>query len=105
MPSETTATVFFLIVYWNALSRVGGDLVADARDAGRVGHREVVAGLQRDLQAGVDLAAAVELERAVGDLDQVDVVERLDDPDDLVPVLAVRAVDRDLAQRPVLALD
>ena len=87
------------------LVRIGGDLVADARDARRVGHREVVARLERHLQAGVDLSAPVQLERAVGDLDQLDAVELLDDTDHLVPVRLVRAVDRDLAQGALLGLD
>ena len=51
LPSETTATVFFLIVYSKALARSACDLLADAGDAGRVGHREVVARLQRVLVA------------------------------------------------------
>ena len=39
----------------------------DARDAGRVGHRQVVAGLERQLGRDLDLAAHVHQERAVGD--------------------------------------
>ena len=67
VPSETTATVW---PGWSAPSRVSGsscDRLRDARDAGRVGHREVVAGLDRDLADDLDLAALVHQERAVGD--------------------------------------
>jgi hypothetical protein len=69
VPSETTATVLRLIVYWKALS--GSSLIAvQTRDAGGVGHREVVAGLQRVLAALFDLAADVQQEGAVGGVDQ-----------------------------------
>ena len=78
LPSETTATVLRLIVYWKALSRSCGDRVADARDAGRVGHREVVAGAQRMLVALLDLAADVHQERAVGGVDHLGAVDRAD---------------------------
>jgi hypothetical protein len=71
VPSETTATVLRLIVYWNALSGVVGDRQAHARDAGRVGHREVVAGLQRMLVVLFDLAAHVQQERAIGGVDHL----------------------------------
>ena len=70
LPSETTATVLRLIVYWKALSRSLAIARADARDARRVGHAEVVAGADRQLVALLDLAADVHLERAVGDVDQ-----------------------------------
>jgi hypothetical protein len=46
----------------------------------------------------------VELEGAVGDLDHLHVIKVLDDLDHLVPVLAVGAVDGDLAERHVLTL-
>ena len=65
---------------------VGRDRLADARDAGRVGHREVVAGLQRRLGSDLELAAEVEQERPVGDvldLDPVSRADRLDDPLDV----------------------
>ena len=104
VPSETTATVFALIVYLNAFWRFSAIAGADARDAGRVGHREVVARLERHVQAGVDLAAAVELEGAVGDLD--DRAPRAPPGRraiDLAAVLGARAVDGDLAQRVVAA--
>jgi hypothetical protein len=59
-----------------------GDCAADARDARRVGHREVVARLQRHLRDDLELAAEVEQEGAVGDvldLDPVEGAHRLDD--------------------------
>ena len=57
VPSETTATVLRLIVYWKALS--GSSWIARQTRAtpGRVGHREVVAGVQRALVVHLDLAA------------------------------------------------
>ena len=51
VPSLTTATVFCLIVRFQARRRILGDRAADPRDAGGVGHREVVARLQRRLGA------------------------------------------------------
>ena len=48
-------------------ARVLVDRLRHARDARRVGHREVVAGLDRHLRRDVDLAAQVQQERAVGD--------------------------------------
>ena len=67
MPSETTATVLPLIVSVHAFSGSSRDRQADARDARRVGHREVVAGLDGDLGRDLDLASEVHEERAVGD--------------------------------------
>ena len=54
---------------------VVGDRLADARDARRVGHREVVAGAQRVAVALLDLAAQVQQERAVGDVDDARAVD------------------------------
>ena len=56
------------------LVAVLGDRHADARDARRVGHREVVARLQRLLVALLDLAADVQQERAVGGVDHAHAV-------------------------------
>ena len=52
VPSETTATVLPLMV--SAQAALGSSWIAmrDARDARRVGHREVVAGLERHLRRG-----------------------------------------------------
>ena len=83
------------------LLAVLGDRRAHARDAGRVGHREVVAGLERHVQPGVDLAAPVHLEGAVGDLHHARRAHRLHRRDHLAAVLDARALDRDLAQRVV----
>ena len=81
------------------LVRVVVDRHAHAPHAGRVGHREVVARLDRRLQAGEELAAAVELEGAVGDLDQVAALDELGGGDDRVGVVLVARHDRDLADR------
>ena len=97
LPSETTATVLRLIVNSNALRAVGGDLLADARDARRVGHREVVAGLQRVLVLLVDLAAAVHLQGAVDVAEHPRAARGADRAEDLLPVLLVASVDGELA--------
>ena len=98
VPSETTATVLRLIVYWKALVGVFGDREADARYARRVGHREVVARLQRVLVVLLDLAAHVQQERAVGRVDHLRAVDRFDRGDDLLPVVAAGGVHDDVAQ-------
>ena len=103
LPSETTATVFFLIVYSKALARSCVDVHADAGDAGRVGHREVVARLHRVLVVHVDLAAAVHLHRAVDVVEHPGAAGRADRAQDLLPVLAVGGVDRELAHPLALA--
>ena len=82
VPSETTATVFFLIVRFQADSAVVGDRLADAGDARRVGHREVVARLERRLRTHLELPAEVQEERAVGDVLDLDAVDRADRLDD-----------------------
>ena len=64
------------------LRGVLGDRRADAGDARRVRHREVVARLQRDLRGDLDLAAEVQQEGAVGDVLDLDAVERADGGDD-----------------------
>ena len=80
------------------------DRAADARDAGRVGHREVVAGAQRLLVALLDLAAEVHQERAVGAVDDLRALDGVDRVGDRAPVLLVGGVDDDVAQQ-VLALE
>ena len=55
---------------------VVGDRLADARDAGRVGHRQVVARLHGRVRVHVDLAAEVQQERAVGDALDLDARRR-----------------------------
>ncbi len=69
---------------------VVGDRQADARDAGRVDHREVVAGLQGVLVGLFDLAADVQQEGAVGRIDHLGTPEGADGGEDEVPVLAPR---------------
>ena len=83
-PSEMTATVLRLIVYWKAFGAVVGDREADAGDARRVGHREVLVGPQRRLGADLDLAADVQRERAVGGVDQLGALDGADRRDDLL---------------------
>ena len=55
VPSETTATVWPLIVSVQADSGSSAIALRDARDARRVGHREVVAGLDRDLRPMISI--------------------------------------------------
>ena len=74
------------------------DRQAHARNAGRVGHREVIARLQRMLVALFDLAADVQQERAVGRVDHVDATHRLDRRDDLRPVGLARGVHNHVTQ-------
>ena len=60
---------------------VVGQRHAHAGDAGRVGHRQVVAGLQRHLRGDLELAAEVQQEGAVADLAHLhagDAAQRLD---------------------------
>ena len=61
---------------------------ADARDAGRVGHREIGASLQRHFRDDFDLAAEVHQESRIGDLNQFDAVDVFDGFDDLFAVFA-----------------
>jgi hypothetical protein len=83
------------------LLAVLGDRLADARHAGRVGHREVVAGLDRDLVVLLDLAADVHEERAVGGVDEAG-ARRADRVEDPVPVGLVGGVDGEVADGAVL---
>ena len=76
---------------------VVGDRQADARDAGRVDHREVVARLQRMLVGLFDLAADVQQEGAVGRVDHLGAVDRADRREDALPVVAAGGVDDDVA--------
>ena len=79
------------------LRAVGVDVLADPRHAGCVGHREVVARLQRVLVLDRDLAAAVHLHRAIDVVEDLGAAGRPDRPQDPLPVLAVAGVDRELA--------
>jgi hypothetical protein len=76
-----------------------GDRLAHAGDAGRVGHREVVAGPERVLVALLDLAADVQQERAVGAVEHLGALDGVHRRGHLAQVLLARRVDRDVAQR------
>ena len=104
VPSETTATVLPLIVSAHAAARVLRDRHRHAPDARRVGHREVVARLERQLRVDLDLAALVHQERAVGDAVDRDAVQRADGADDGLGVRRVDAGDGDVADH-ALGLD
>ena len=96
VPSLTMATVFLRIVYSKDSSGRSMDRHADAGDAGRVGHRQVVAIAHRRQRDDFDLAALVHLERAVVRLDQLHTGDALGELDDLAGVRLVAAVDDDL---------
>ena len=66
---------------------------------GRVGHREVVAGLQRALVVQLDLAADVEHERAVGGVEHARARDRVDGVGQPRPVGGVAGLDGDVADR------
>ncbi len=68
---------------------VGRQRQADATHARRVGHRQVVAGPQRDLRPDLDLAADVEQEGAVADLVDLDARHHADRGDELLGVVGV----------------
>jgi hypothetical protein len=69
-------------------------------DAGRVGHGEVVAGLERDGAVHRDLSVQVQLERPVGDGLDADALELLDRADDRLAVRRVHARDGHVAHHP-----
>ena len=75
------------------------DRRADAGDARRVGHREVVARLQRALVVQLDLAADVEHERAVGGVEHAGAGDRVDRVGQPRPVGRVGGLDGDVADR------
>jgi hypothetical protein len=76
---------------------------ADARDARGVGHREVVAGADRDLVLDLDLPAEVQQEGPVGDVDHAHAGKPAEPIHDLLAVLAVARLDREIAYDPVAA--
>ena len=84
------------------LVAVLGDRHADARDARRVGHREVVARLERLLVVLLDLAPDVQQEGAVGGVDDAHALDGVDRGGDRLPLLVVGGVDGDVAQQLVL---
>ncbi len=73
------------------------DRLRHARDARRVGHREVVAGLDRHGAVHADLAPQVQLKRPVGDGLDADAVDLLDRPHHRLAVRGVDARHRDVA--------
>ncbi len=74
-----------------------GDRGADPGDARGVGHREVVARLERHLRGHLDLAAEMHQERAIGDALDLDPVDLADGGDDPLEVLGARSIDGDVA--------
>ena len=74
-----------------------GDRLADARHARGVRHREVVAGLDRDLRLHLDLAAEVHQEGAVRDVLDLDALDSADALDDPLEVIRVGCVDGHVA--------
>ena len=97
VPSETTATVLRLIVYWNALSGSSAIAMHTRATPGRVGHREVVARLQRMLVVLLDLAAHVQQESAVGGVDHLAPRELVDRREDRSQCSLPGGVDHDVA--------
>ena len=77
-PSVTTATVLRLMVSFRAADGSFGDGHGDPRHARGVGHREVVARLERDLGLDRDRAAQVQQERAVAHGDDPGALHDLD---------------------------
>ena len=75
-----------------------GDRQAHAGDARGVEHREIVAGLQRVAVALLDLAPEVQQEGAVGGIDRLGPVDRVDGLDDVAPVLPAPGVHDDVPQ-------
>ena len=79
------------------LLRIVRDRAGDARDAGRVRHREVLARLERHAGPNLDLAAEVGEERPVGDVHDLHSVHRMNSFDDRVEVLLVVGEHGDVA--------
>ena len=77
--------------------RVVRDRPRDARDARRVRHREIVAGLQRHARADLELAAEVAEEGAVRDRLDLDAGQRAHRGRDALDVRLVLGEDRDVA--------
>jgi hypothetical protein len=97
VPSVTTATAFFLIVKVPGSFWIVGDRAADARNARRVRHREIVARLEWDPGGDLQLPTSVEQQRAVGDVLDLDSVQRAHSLRDARDVRLVDREDRDVA--------
>src|SRR5437867_2293120 len=76
---------------------IGGDSQADAGDPGRVGHGEVVAGLEWDLAAHLDLAAEVQQERAIRYVDHGDAVDAIHSVHNPLRMRLIAGIDRQVA--------
>src|SRR5207244_3908751 len=79
------------------LLRILMDGHAHARDDRRVGHREIVAGLDRDLSLHLDLAAEVHEERAIRDVDDANTTDGPDLFHDLLGMTLVTRLDAEIA--------
>src|SRR5437773_1747824 len=81
------------------------DRHADPRHARRVGHGQVVAGLDAHLAPHLDLPAQVHEERAVRHVDDLHALHRTDPVDDLLAVPFVARLEGDVARDRGLADD
>ena len=79
------------------LVRIVGDRAADSCDPWGVGHREVVARLDRDLGDDLDLAAGVQQEGPVGEMDDLDALDSADRRDYSIELCCVGREDGDVA--------
>src|SRR4029079_11220493 len=79
------------------LGRLLGDCERDPRHARRVGHREVVASLQRRLERDLDLAAQMHEEGTVGDVQDLDARDPAHRGGDLLHVPGVACEHGDVA--------
>jgi hypothetical protein len=78
-----------------------GNCPAYPRYAGGVSHREVVARANRHLRPHLDLTTEVHQKRAVRDVDDVRLRQRLDRLDDPTPMLGIAGAHRDVTNAPV----
>jgi hypothetical protein len=85
------------------LGSVRRDLLAHARDAGRVRHGEVVAGLQRVLVVLLDLSPAVHREGPIHVVENPGATGGPDRAQDLLPMGLIASVDGELAHALALA--
>ena len=101
-PSVTTATLLPLMVSRrDVLGVVRTSAMLTRPTPGRVGHREVVAVLQRHLRVDLDLAADVEQEGPVADLVDLDAVDGVDRLLELVGVVGVAGRAGDVEDQPL----
>ena len=100
-PSVTTATLLPLMVSRETSSGWLYSAMLTRPTPGRVGHRQVVAVLQRDLGVDLDLAADVEQEGPVADLVDLDAVDGVDRLLELVGVVGVAGRAGDVEDQPL----